>query len=329
MNQPVIDLHCDLLSYLTRPNSSIYNTEDMGCAIPYLKEGNVKLQIMAIFAPTEEKSHEYGFQQSEIFRNLNEEENELYRFEKQHLATFATNKNIGMLASLENASAICAEKLPLKDGFQNLEKIIENVGSLLYIGFTHHAENRFGGGNFSTAGLKNDGKALIDYLHNRNIAIDFAHASDALAYDILDYISKQNISVPILASHSNYRIVFDHPRNLPDEVAKEIIHQKGLIGLNFVRAFVNPEHVEALQEHLAYGLKLGGENAICYGADYFYTKSHPDKSRIPFYFKEHDNAGRYPELNSVFENQFGSEQMNKISSQNAFNFIARLWNSLR
>ena len=42
MKKPVIDLHCDLLSYLTRSNSSIYNTEDMGCAIPYLKEGNVK-----------------------------------------------------------------------------------------------------------------------------------------------------------------------------------------------------------------------------------------------------------------------------------------------
>ena len=60
MKNPVIDLHCDLLTYLTRPNTTIYKTEDVGCAIPYLKEGNVKLQIMAIFAPTEEKSHEFG-----------------------------------------------------------------------------------------------------------------------------------------------------------------------------------------------------------------------------------------------------------------------------
>ena len=72
MKKPVIDLHCDLLSYLTRSNSSIYNTEDMGCAIPYLKEGNVKLQVMAIFAPTVEKSHEFGLQQSELFKRLND-----------------------------------------------------------------------------------------------------------------------------------------------------------------------------------------------------------------------------------------------------------------
>lgn len=325
MKKPVIDLHCDLLSYLTRPNSSIYNTEDMGCAIPFLKEGNVKLQIMAIFAPVETNSHEFGLKQSEIFKNLNGEENELYRFEKQHVETFATNANIGMLASVESGSAFCDESMTLKEGFANLEKIIENVGSIMYISFTHHAENRFGGGNYSTTGLKNDGKALIDYLHNRNIAIDFSHTSDALAYDILNYISKENITVPIIASHSNYRSVFEHARNLSDDIAKEIIHRKGLIGLNFVRAFVNPEKMEALQEHVAHGIGLGAENAMCYGADYFYTKSNPDKSRIPFYFKEHENAGCYPEINKVLEEEFCAEQTNKISSQNALNFIERLW----
>ena len=325
MSQPVIDLHCDLLSYLTLPNSSIYNTEDMGCAIPYLKEGNMKLQIMAIFAPTKNKSHNFGREQSEIFKKLHEEDNEFYRFEKEHLSHFGSKENIGMLASVESGSAFCDEEISLKEGFENLEKIIENTGSSMYISFTHHAENRFGGGNYAKAGLKNDGKALIDYLHNRNIAIDFSHTSDALAYDILDYISKENISVPIIASHSNYRPVFEHARNLPDDVAKEIIHRKGLIGLNFVRAFVNPEKMEALEEHVSHGISLGAENAICYGADYFYTKEMKDKSRIPFYFEAHENAGCYPKINELFEKQFGKEQMNKISNENALDFLKSLW----
>jgi len=325
MNYPVIDLHCDLLSYLTRPDTSIYDTDEIGCAVPYLKEGNVKLQLMAIFAPVENNSHEFGLKQSEIFRNLNEEENELYRFEKHHLANFGTNENIGMMASIESASAFCDENMPLKKGFENLEKIIENVGNILYISFTHHAENRFGGGNFSAAGLKNDGKAVLDYLHNRNIALDFSHTSDALAYDILTYISRENIKVPIIASHSNYREVFVHNRNLPDELAKEIIHQNGLIGLNFVRAFVNPEKVDALPEHVSHGMQLGGENTICYGADYFYTRDHPDKSRIPFYFPAHENAACYPDINAAFEKQFGANQTEKISSQNVLNFIKGLW----
>lgn len=325
MNIPITDLHCDLLSYLTRPNTTIYDTEEIGCAIPYLKEGNVKLQVMAIFAATEPDSVAHGFKQSKIFRDLREAENELYAFEKKHLETFAAEENTGMLAAVENGSAFCGEEMTLKEGFENLERLREEVGELLYISFTHHAENRFGGGNFSNAGLKNDGCALLDYLHGQQIAVDFSHTSDALAYGMLDYIARQNLRIPILASHSNYRHVYEHPRNLPNELAQEIIHQEGLIGLNFVRAFVNPDESQALQQHVAQGLALGAENAICYGADYFYTKSHPDKSRIPFYFKEHENAAAYPELNADFEEQFGQDLAHKIASKNAIAFIKRLW----
>ncbi|WP_027377944.1 dipeptidase [Kaistella palustris] len=325
MKTAVIDLHCDLLSYLTQPNSGIYKTEDIGCAVPFLMKGNVKLQIMAIFAPVTDDSHEFGLQQSEIFRQLDHQENELYRFGKQDLNTFGTAEKIGMLAAIESGSAFCTETIPLKQGFENLERIIGNVGNILYMSFTHHAENRFGGGNFSTAGLKNDGKALLDYLHGRNIALDFSHTSDALAHDMLRYIAKENLKIPILASHSNYRPVFAHPRNLTDEVAKEIIHQQGLIGLNFVRAFVNPKDEKSLEKHAAHGIQLGGEDAVCYGADYFYTKNHPDKSRIPFYFPAYENAGLYPEINESLKENFGEEQMQKISSENALNFMKRLW----
>ncbi len=324
MNRPIIDSHCDLLIYLTQANAGI-NKKDLGCAVPYLKEGNVKLQVMAIFCPTQLGSHKLGLEQSEIFQNLNMQNNALYRFEKHHLESLSDNQNIGMLAAIENASAFCDENISLSEGFKHLETIVSNVGQLFYIGFTHHLENRFGGGNFTSVGLKNDGKALIDYLGNKNIAIDFSHTSDALAYDMLNYITKQNINIPIIASHSNYRTILDHPRNLPDEIAQEIIQRQGLIGVNFVRAFVNNNKPEALIEHIAYGIELGAQNAICYGADFFYTKDHPDQSRIPFYFKEHENASCYQQINTILEKQFNDEICNKISYKNVNDFLKRLW----
>lgn len=325
MKNPIIDLHCDLLSYLNRPNSDINNTDDIGCAIPYLKQGNVKLQVMAIFASTEAQSHQKGIEQSEIFQDISSNNADLFRFGKEHLENFDQKENIGILASLENASAFCNEELLLTKGFENLERIIENVGNLCYIGLTHHLENRFGGGNFSKAGLKDDGKSLLDYLDNKQIAVDFSHTSDALAYGILDYISKKNLNIPILASHSNYRPIFDHPRNLPDDIAKEIISRQGLIGLNFVRAFVNNEHPEALLEHLNHGLEIGGQKSVAYGADFFYTKSHPDKTRIPFYHKEHENSASYPAINAQIVRNFGVDICNNASYKNAIDFLTRLW----
>ncbi len=325
MSLPIIDLHCDLLSYLTRENTTFNDTAEIGCALPDLQQGNVKLQVMAIFAPTQSESAAYGLQQAEIFRRLADEENEWYALRPQDVANFGKNSNVGMLAAIENGSAFCDENTPLKQGFENLERLLEISGPALYIGFTHHAENRFGGGNFSSAGLKNDGMALLDYLHGRNIAVDFSHTSDALAYGILDYIVKQNLDISMLASHSNYRSVYGHARNLPDELAQEIIHRKGLIGLNFVRAFVNPDHEEALADHLAHGINLGGEHSVCYGADYFYTKSHPDKSRIPFYFPAHESAARYPELTEDFAARFGARPAENLSFENALHFMRRLW----
>ncbi|WMN12091.1 membrane dipeptidase [Marivirga salinae] len=324
MKKPVIDLHCDLLYYLLNPNSNLHD-RDLGCAIPYLLEGNVKLQIMAIFALTTKGSHHLGIKQAELFYGLNINNSQLNSIKNRIIPEVDEIERIGMLASIENASAFCDEDLSLKEGLQNLEEIKGLVGNITYIGLTHHAENRFGGGNYTSIGLKEDGKTLIDYLDNKKIAIDLSHTSDALAYDIINYISKQNFDIPIIASHSNYRHVFDHPRNLPDELAQEIIDQKGLIGLNFLRAFVNNSNPNALFDHLEHAINIGAQDNICFGADYFYHKDHPDKSRIPFFYKEHENASCYPHVLEVIDSKFGSQITDKIANKNVIRFLHNLW----
>ena len=51
---PVIDLHCDLLSYLEATEGSTHmDTEGIGCALPHLQAGGVKLQVCALYCPTE------------------------------------------------------------------------------------------------------------------------------------------------------------------------------------------------------------------------------------------------------------------------------------
>ncbi|AZB26300.1 dipeptidase [Chryseobacterium bernardetii] len=323
MNTINIDLHCDLLYYLLRSDSAV-NDKELGCSLPYLQDGNVKLQIMAIYAGTGEGSTAYGLQQSKLFSDLIKNDN-FFLFENDNYKKPENENRIGVIASIENASAFCDENQSLDSGFKNLETIIENTEKVFYIGITHHLENRFGGGNNATAGLKEDGKVLIDYIADRKIAIDLAHTSDQLAYDIFTYIDQKNYSVPVLASHSNYRAIYKNNRNLPDELAKEVINRNGLIGLNFIKDYIDTEHPERLYEHIRHGLDLGGENNIAYGADYFYWKDHPDTSRHPFFFREHSNASVYPSVNKEIEQQFSSELAEKISHKNALSFIASIY----
>jgi len=328
MKHPVIDLHCDLLAHmLNMPNPDPFKREGIGCSFPALAEGNVKLQVMAIFTATQKGSTELAIRQSEIFASfLAKYPNDCTLVhDVSTLGQIATSSKLGMVAAIENASGFCEEDEPLEIGLKRLEQIITNTKRIVYIGFTHHAENRFGGGNNSKAGLKEDGKTVLQYLNGKKIAVDFSHASDAMAHDILDYLSKHSLDVPTLASHSNYRKVFNHVRNLPDDLAKEIIHRGGIIGVNFLRAFVNNEDSDALYQHINYGIELGGINSICFGADYFSTDGHPDRSRIPFYFKEHADASRYPSILEAISQQVSPDVIEGISSKNVMNYLIDLW----
>ena len=328
MNHPTIDLHCDLLAHMIKtPNPNPFERSAIGCSFPSLKEGNVKLQVMAIYTATEKGSTALAFQQSEVFASFLEKHpndcslvNDINSLNKA-----MTSDKVGILAAIENASGFCEEEEPLEDGFKRLEQIIRNTQGILYIGMTHHPENRFGGGNNSDAGLKPDGEKLLQYLNGKKIAVDFSHASDALAKDIFAYLNKHNLDVPILASHSNYREVFDHVRNLPNDLAKEIIKRGGIIGVNFLRAFVNNDNPNALYEHIKHGNKLGGKDAICFGADYYATGGHPDRTRVPFYFKEHDDASRYPSILDAIAEQVSPDAVEGIASKNVLDYIHRIW----
>jgi len=312
---------------LNMPNPNPFKREGIGCSFPALAEGNVKLQVMAIFTATENGSTALALRQSEIFASLLAEypNDCTLVHDINTLNQIAASSKLGIIAAIENASGFCEEDEPLKIGFERLERIITNTKRILYISFTHHAENRFGGGNNSVAGLKKDGEKLLQYLNGKKIAVDFSHASDALAQDILDYLSEYNLEVPILASHSNYRKVFNHVRNLPDNIAKEIIKRDGVIGVNFLRAFVNNENSNALYQHMKYGINLGGFNSICFGADYFSTGNHPDPSRLPYYFEEHEDASCYPSIIEKISEQVSPEAIESISSKNVMRYLIELW----
>lgn len=321
---PIIDLHCDLLVYLLMNKQAEPESKAFGAGFPFLREGKVALQVMAIYTAVEQASSRNGMAQSVIYKDLlNDYTDTVYQADG---GFNSLQDKIGMVASLESASGICNEEEPLENAFKNLETIISNVDRLFYISFTHHAENRFGGGNYAEAGLKPDGEALLDYMHDRQIAVDLSHTSDALAHDILAYTYKNGLNVPVMASHSNFREIWDHPRNLTRENAQEIINRGGLIGMNFVRAFVNNDEPDALLDHIKYGFGLsGGESSIAFGADYFYTGDFPDSARDPYYFPQHEDATKYHGILDQLSSDLTPDQLSRLAHKNVERFIASNW----
>ena len=312
-----LDLHCDLTAYLLQPNSS--PNGDVRCSVDKLFAGNVKMQVMAFYSATEKGSVDEVKEQLKHYRNLLNLPG-VYEFcpEKAEL-----KDGLGIIAAVENASGLCEEDQPIEDAFKNLDWL-SSQAKIMYVGLTHHLENRFGGGNFTQAGLKDDGKRLIEFLDGRKIAIDLSHTSDQLAYGILNFIDQHHLDIPVLASHSNMRAVFDHNRNLPDELVTEIVNRGGLIGLNFVKYFINPENPSEIYRHIEHALKLGAEDHLCFGADFFDDKSHPEQDRYPFFFPEFGDSTAYSTINSRISELFSDEMKEKISHRNALSYFKRL-----
>jgi membrane dipeptidase len=328
MNLPIIDTHCDILSYLAKiPNAAPDKTEDIACAIPLMEKGNVKMQVCAIYTDVSTGSMEIARKQAFKYREmLMTYANRVCQADGDFLSNLENQTKIGLVTAIENAAGLANEKADISKAFEQLDSLIQLTGRMAYISLTHHTENRFGGGNYTEGiGLKEDGKRVLDYISGKKIAIDLSHTSDMLAEGILNHLDTSKLDIPVIASHSNFRSIWNHKRNLTDEFAKEIIHRKGIIGVNFLRAFLDDKNPERILDHILHGFEIGAEEQMCFGADFFYTKDFPDKNRFPFYFPVVENASKYPSLLEILSQQLSKQQLEKLAFGNCQRFFGELW----
>jgi membrane dipeptidase len=322
---PIADLHCDLLWYLSLDSQRTANHPEVRCAIPQLRVGGVRWQTMAIFTETHPHSVESGQRQAELFKKLPKLYPDTFQFVRNKDDLLQKDK-IGIIPAIENASAICSEEEELSSGLERLTAIQRKIGKLLYVSLTWNTENRFGGGALTKIGLKEDGKRLVDYLASKRIALDLSHASDYLAYDLLNYIEKKGLALPLLASHSNMRSVADHPRNLPDDIAKEIIKKDGVIGINFVRYFLGSDSPQSFSRQVERIFEFGGEDHICFGADFFCIEDLPEEMKKPLdvmFFPEYNHAGTYGKVLELWKKNLGltDSVLTKIGHANFVRFL--------
>ncbi len=294
----VADFHCDLLWYLSNdPKRTVKDLESQS-STSSLQEGGVAIQTFPIYTVTGAASVWQGARQFEIFENLS------------HLDPDFFGPRLRYKLAIENASGFCTEKEPLEAGLKRIEAWW-NKYPIQYISLTWNEENRFGGGAETQTGLKEDGKKLLQWMSGKKIAIDLSHASDPLAQDILNEIETLEI-IPI-ASHSNFRSVCSHPRNLPDDVALGIVRKKGLVGLNLVRHFIGSSP-EDLIAHIQHAQKLGIENHLCLGADFFgEVDVEAAKAHLkPYFFEGFSTSACYPKLRKILCTSFSEEFVDNL-----------------
>jgi membrane dipeptidase len=324
---PIIDLHCDLLTYLAKEGRSPFDYESR-CSVNDLLTGSVVFQGMPLFTEGKE-DWPVILKQVNAFQELTSKYAHIFKASENGVYPIGDGDFIGISIAIENASCVLNEQESLIKAFERLEQIKSQIGPILYISLTWNWENRFGGGAFvRDVGLKPDGLELIRFLHGKNVAVDLSHASDKLAYDLLNATEKEDLKISFIASHSNSRRCCEALRNLPDELIREIILRDGVIGLNFVRHFIGKKSFIEIKDHIEHFLYLGAEEHLVFGADFFYDHDLPlERQNVhrEWYFSGFDRSSCYPQALSMFKNTLGIPDsiLEKMAYKNAHRFLGK------
>lgn len=114
-------------------------------------------------------------------------------------------------------------------------------------------------------GLSKFGMEVIEEAQSLGMIIDVSHLSGEGVDDILS-VARQ----PIVASHSNCRALFDHPRNLTDERIRRIADTGGVVGVHFAPAYIHPtdNSPERLVDHIDHLVNIAGVDHVGIGPDF-------------------------------------------------------------
>jgi membrane dipeptidase len=137
-----------------------------------------------------------------------------------------------------------------------------------YMTLTHSGNDEWADSSTDKAvhnGLTDFGKDVIREMNRLGVMVDISHVSDRTFYDALE-VSK----APLIASHSSCRAICDAPRNMTDQMMKDLAAKGGVIQINYHVGFLsqefrnaenaNPELNKAISVEVT---KRCGDNEAC------------------------------------------------------------------
>lgn len=118
-------------------------------------------------------------------------------------------------------------------------------------------------------GLTPLGKEFCARVYAHGALIDVSHVSDQAFLDILAIA--ETFHAPVVATHSNSRVIADSPRNLTDEQLRSIGRTGGVAGLNLHSPFVNGEKSSTIADvvkQVEHMVKIAGIDHVALGTDF-------------------------------------------------------------
>lgn len=302
----IVDGHCDSLGDLSRGRRTLKEPLDGGhWDIIRAKQGGVGLQFLAAFIESEYKPDRASWRGLELieralrFADDNSECVNLV-LSKKDLEFLDINNKVGLLLSVEGGE-ILGESIFMLD-------LIFRLG-VRALGLTWNQRNAIadGVGERNTGSrLTNFGQRVIERMNELGMVIDVSHLNEAGFWHVLE-LSKQ----PFIASHSCAKALCFHPRNLSDKQLKAIARKGGVVGVNFLPAFLVDSGLAKRQDvvrHICHIAEVAGVETVGLGSDFDGIENTPEGL---------ESVELYPELlEDLIKAGFSQRDLNKICHEN-------------
>lgn len=252
----VADLHIDLpyqVVYRDRPVDLSEPGVDVTAAS--LRAGNARLLVLSLYVPSKQRSATVD---------------DLWRVLENAEEIVETNR--ALLSELDARVVFAVEGSRMLAGHE--DRIPELVSrGVVAFGLVHRHHNALADSSQDrhkgSGGLSEQGKAFVTAVLSAGAMIDVSHASDDTVRDTVALA--RALGGVVLATHSNARAVFDHERNLPDDLLEAVAGTGGLIGLNFHSGFLRRRGAASIDDvvrHAMHMIDVVGAEHVAIGSDF-------------------------------------------------------------
>jgi membrane dipeptidase len=243
----LFDGHNDLPWRLRAANDMGFDSLDLSkrlgsgqTDIPRLREGGLKAQFWSVYIPSD---HEFPA------RTVIEQIDLVHRMVERYPDDFAMAYSADDVERIVKAGKIASligieGGVAIEDDLAQL-RMFAKLGAR-YMTLTHNKNLDWA--DAATDDPKHDGltpfgERVVKEMNRLGMLVDISHVAPATMADVLR-VSR----APIIASHSSARALSPHPRNVPDEILKELPKNGGVIMVNFFSGFIVPEAGQQWQE---------------------------------------------------------------------------------
>ena len=263
-----LDSHIDIpFDYMINPEHDPGNDTDMQVDFQKMLEGNLDGGFFIVYVG-----------QSELNKNGYQEAKEkaIIKFNAiNKMVEKYPNKIVLVKSPEEVYEAKRDKKLFAAIGIENGYVIGEDIELLKYyydlgaryMTLSHIGHNQISDSSLPKKSLNNDiemhgglsnfGKITVKKMNELGMMIDISHVSDKSALQAI-----QLSHHPVIASHSGARSVADHPRNIPDNIIREIAKKGGVVQVVAFSSYVkvNKKRTESIINLRDSILTMTGDN---------------------------------------------------------------------